>query len=147
VSEKLIDIRAACHPVRLLADCEAHLLLPQPLVTPFSMLPEDVRASLADKETLDFGLTVAREGFRFHDKCARLPNSLVVAYVLAIATSGGAREVLLAGFDGYPADDPRNGEMEELLASYLEHPEHLPLRSITPTRYHVPVTSLYGLVD
>ncbi|GGY79015.1 aldolase catalytic domain-containing protein [Marinobacter zhanjiangensis] len=147
VSEELIDIRAACHPVRLLADCDAHLLLPQPLVTPFSMLPDDVRQSLATKETLDFGLTVAREGFRFHEKCAQLPNSLVVAYVLAIATSGGAKEVLLAGFDGYSADDPRNGEMEELLAAYLEHPGHLPIRSITPTRYHVPVTSLYGLVD
>jgi 4-hydroxy 2-oxovalerate aldolase len=143
----LIDVRAACHPVRLLADCDAHLLLPQPLVTPYSMLPDDVRASLQKKETLDFGLIVSEEGFHFHQTSAQLPNSLVVAYVLAIATSGGAREVLMAGFDGFQADDPRNGEMEALLEAYLNHPAHIPNQSITPTRYRVPVTSVYGLVD
>lgn len=147
VAEELIDIRAACHPVRLLADCDAHLLLPQPLVTPYSMLPEDVRASLQTKEILDFGLTVDEVGFEFHQTSAQLPNSLVVAYVLAIATSGGAREVMMAGFDGFPADDPRNGEMEALLEAYLNHPAHLPVQSITPTRYRVPVTSVYGLVN
>lgn len=147
VSEELIDIRAACHPVRLLADCDTHLLLPQPLVTPYTMLPDDVRESLREKEILDFGLTVSEHGFEFHKTSAQLPNSLVVAYVLAIATSGAAREVLLAGFDGFPADDPRNSEMEALLEAYLEHPAHLPLQSITPTRYRVPVTSVYGLVD
>jgi 4-hydroxy 2-oxovalerate aldolase len=147
VAEELIDVRAACHPVRLLADCDAHLLLPQPLVTPYSMLPDDVRASLQKKETLDFGLIVSEEGFHFHQTSAQLPSSLVVAYVLAIATSGGAREVLMAGFDGFQADDPRNGEMEALLEAYLNHPAHLPIQSITPTRYRVPVTSVYGLVD
>lgn len=147
VAENLIDIRAACHPVRLLADCEAHLMLPQPLVTPYSMLPEDVQSSLESKELLDFGLTVTEQGFEFYEQCAKLPGSLVLAYVLAIATSGKARQVLLAGFDGYPADDPRNDEMEELFASYLQHAECLPIQSITPTRYRIPVVSIYGLVS
>ncbi len=147
IAEDLIDVRAACHPVRLLADCEAHLALPQPLVTPYSMLPEDVQSSLDGKDTLDFGLTVSEDGFEFLQRSARLPSSLVVAYVLAIITSGRASRIMMAGFDGYPADDPRNEEMEELLARYLEHPGRLPVQAITPTRYHLPVVSIYGLVN
>lgn len=147
VSDALIDARAACHPVRLLADCDAHRSLPQPLITPYSMLPEDVRQSLEGKEILDFGLKVSSDTFEFNASSAQLPNSLVVAYVLAIATSGGACRISLAGFDGFSADDPRNAEMEKLLELYLQHPEHLPLRSVTPTRYRVPTISIYGLVS
>ena len=147
VAEELINVRAACHPVRLLADCDAHLLLPQPLITPYSMLPDDVRDSLQGKEILDFGLTVSEDGFHFYQSSAQLPSSLVVAYVLAIASSGGARMVQMAGFDGFPADDPRNGEMEALLERYFNHPAHLPIQSITPTRYRMPETSVYGLID
>lgn len=47
---ELIDLRVACHPVRLLADCDAHTRLPQPLITPYSMLPADVREALMNKE-------------------------------------------------------------------------------------------------
>ena len=36
---ELIDLRVACHPVRLLADAERYATLPQPLITPVSMLP------------------------------------------------------------------------------------------------------------
>ncbi len=111
------------------------------------MLPEDVRQSLEGKEILDFGLKVSSDTFEFNASSAQLPNSLVVAYVLAIATSGGACRISLAGFDGFSADDPRNAEMEKLLELYLQHPEHLPLRSVTPTRYRVPTISIYGLVS
>lgn len=147
VDDSLIDARAACHPVRLLADCDAHMELPQPLITPYSMLPEDVRQSLEGKEILDFGLKVSKAAFEFYPTSAQLPNSLVVAYVLAIATSGGGSRISLAGFDGFSADDPRNSEMERLLEVYLQHTAHLPLRSITPTRYRVPTISIYGLVS
>lgn len=40
IASELIDIRAACHPVRLLTDSTIHNNLPQPLVIPFSMLPK-----------------------------------------------------------------------------------------------------------
>ncbi|WP_323751839.1 aldolase catalytic domain-containing protein [Marinobacter sp.] len=147
VDESLVDVRAACHPVRLLADCSAHRVLPQPLITPYSMLPDDVRQSLQGKEILDYGLKVSSEAFDFYPTSAQLPNSLVVAYVLAIATSGGATRISLAGFDGFSADDPRNSEMERLLNAYFQHSDHRPLRSITPTRYRVPTISVYGLVS
>lgn len=145
VDSELIDIRVASHPVRLLADCEAHTRLPQPLITPASMLPTDVLTALAGKQLLDYGLTVQADHFEFSDFFSTLPTSLVIAYALAIATSGNATRVLMAGFDGYGADDPRNTEMNRLLRTYLATRRHLELVAVTPTRYELPCRSIYSL--
>lgn len=143
IEADLIDLRAACHPVRLLADCQEHLKLPQPLVIPASMLPEDIYGELQGKKLLDFGLAVQSETFKFEDYYCILPTSLVITYTLALATSGGAQNILLAGFDGYPAGDPRNLEMDHILRLYLASANSRPLISVTPTKYNIQKDSVY----
>lgn len=145
IDSELIDLRVACHPVRLLADCEAHVKLPQPLITPFSMLPEDVQASLANKEVLDFGLNVEAGSFEFNDTYCTAPTSLVMAYAFAVITSGKANQILMAGFDGFSSDDPRSGEMQSLLKYYQIKAEALELLAITPTRYNIKSSSVYAI--
>lgn len=144
VTPDLIDVRVACHPVRLLADCETHTRLPQPLITPYSMLPEDVKESLKNKRVLDFGLAVQPDRFEFSDHHCTLPSSLVIGYALAVATSGQASRVLMAGFDGYGEDDPRTSEMQKLLDAYLLCGSALELLAVTPTRYSLPKRSIYS---
>lgn len=145
ISFELIDIRAACHPFRLFADCSIYKTLPQPLVVPASRLPTWVRGELESVNQLDFGLAVQPGEFQFGEASATAPSSLVIAYALAIATSGLAARILMAGFDGYSLEDPRAVEMEELIATYQRHPQSLPLLAITPTRFNLPVTSVYAL--
>ncbi|WP_298448164.1 aldolase catalytic domain-containing protein [uncultured Marinobacter sp.] len=146
IAAELINLRVACHPVRLLADCVTHTKLTQPLITPYSMLPQDVRQALADKEILDFGLNVEENKFEFGEHHCTLPTSLVMAYAFAIAGCGQANCVLLAGFDGYPAGDPRNSEMNDVVKLYRQSSGAAPLIAITPTRYDVPQKSVYGLL-
>lgn len=143
IKQSLINIRAACHPVRLLADCQEHMALPQPLVTPFSMLPDDIKQALATKEILDFGLEVSPQKFLLNEHYCTLPNSLVFTYALAIANSGGAKKINLVGFDGFGAEDPRSQEMGQTLKTYSEA-NGLPLCSLTPTRYDIPTQSIFG---
>lgn len=145
VDAELIDLRVACHPVRLLADCEAHTKLPQPLITPYSMLPADVQQALTDKEILDFGLNVKPDTFEFTNMHCTTPNSLVVSYALAIATSGKAKKIMMAGFDGYGADDPRSREMQYTLRNYREDSDALLIQAVTPTRYNIESKSIYAL--
>lgn len=145
IDADLIDYRIACHPVRLLADCEKHTQLPQPLITPFSMLPEEVQKSLGDKEVLDFGIKVEPNTFEFNETYCTAPTSLVVAYALAVINSGKANKALMAGFDGYSADDPRSHEIGYLLESYEAHSDTLNLKSITPSRYKLQVKSIYSM--
>jgi 4-hydroxy 2-oxovalerate aldolase len=145
IDQDLIDLRVACHPIRLLADVEEHSRLPQPLISPVSMLPGNVRDALVGKETLDYGLEVQADTFTFGDTHCVLPKCLVVAYSLAVASSGGASRVLLAGFDGYGADDPRTSEMQELITTFKQSTRGLELLSVTPTRYNLPIRSIYSM--
>ncbi|MDD4864940.1 MAG: aldolase catalytic domain-containing protein [Alishewanella agri] len=146
VSQSLIDVRVACHPIRLLADCEAHTQLPQPLITPASMLPADVLVSLKNKTLLDYGLSVKAGTFCFGEQISVLPTSLVICYALASITAGDASRIMMAGFDGYGADDPRNTEMNKLLKLYAANSAALELLSVTPSRYEIKSQSIYGLV-
>jgi 4-hydroxy 2-oxovalerate aldolase len=145
IAQELIDLRIACHPVRLLADCEEHTHLPQPLIAPVSILPKDIQNSLQSKELYDFGLNIELGCFAFNETHCTIPNSMVVAYTLAMVTSGKANRILMAGFDGYSADDPRSKEMQALLDIYLLTKDALELIAVTPTRYNLSVISVYLL--
>ncbi|MFT7565743.1 MAG: 4-hydroxy 2-oxovalerate aldolase [Pseudoalteromonas distincta] len=147
IAESLISYRVACHPVRLLADCSVHAGLPQPLITPASMLPEDVLHALKGKELFDYGLSIESEQFSFGEHSSTLPTSLVICYALAAITAGNATRLLMAGFDGYSSDDPRNSEMNKLLKLYTSQKQALELLSVTPTRYEIKSQSIYGLVE
>ena len=145
VAQSLIDVRVACHPIRLLADCEAHTQLPQPLITPASMLPTDVTAALDGKKLLDYGLSVKAATFEFGAKACVLPSSLVICYALATITAGGAAKIMMAGFDGYSAGDLRNDEIDNLLELYSASSGSISLLSLTPSFYNVEKISVYGV--
>jgi 4-hydroxy 2-oxovalerate aldolase len=65
---------------------------------------------------------------------------------LALATSGKATRILLAGFDGFGADDPRTQEMQKVLELYKESAV-LDVISITPTSYSIPTLSVYAMQE
>lgn len=145
VDINLIDVRAACHPVRLLADCALHTVLPQPLIAPASMLPKNILEAYRGKQLLDFGIAVQEKTFKFYPKYCILPTSLVIAYALSIATSGKASRILLAGFDGYGSADPRTLEVDNLLSTFSKVPNVPQLIAITPTQYKISSSSVYAL--
>jgi 4-hydroxy 2-oxovalerate aldolase len=110
------------------------------------MLPIDVRRSLASKKVLDFGLKVEPNSFSFSETYCTVPTSLVMAYAFAIAASGHANAIYLAGFDGYPAEDPRNTEMNDIVKQFQAIDKAPPLIAITPSRYDVIKLSVYGMI-
>lgn len=146
IDDALVDLRIACHPLRLLADWERYAALGCPLVLPLAQQEERFQEAVASVSVLDFGLTVVPGRFELGATAAVAPHMLVAAYALAIAASGRATSVQLAGFDGFSADDPRQQEMQETLALFRQQVSDMPLYSLTPTRYDVDVRSVYGLV-
>lgn len=144
ISESMIDLRVASHPVRLLADCDTHAKLSQPLVTPLSQLPEDIVASIGNKEVFDFGINIQSDCFEVGETSAVIPNSLVISYALALASSGGAAKIYLAGFDGFGAGDNRTHEMQKIF-SLFNSSLKVDIISITNTEYDIPSKSVYGL--
>ena len=55
------------------------------------------------------------------------------------------RRILLAGFDGYPNEDPRNDEVEKIIRDFSKTGFENSLVSITPTRFKgLLIKSIYG---
>jgi 4-hydroxy 2-oxovalerate aldolase len=145
INEKLINIRASCNALSLISDRNNFKKLKQTLVLPIGRMSQEIKNFLNSNKVLDFGLEVKQKKFEFKEKYAILPNSLVASYALGIATSGKAKRILLAGFDGYPSDDPRRVEMDEVLSLYRKFSKKTKILSITPTRFKVESVSIYAL--
>lgn len=147
IDDSLIDLRLACHPLRLLADSEMHSAQKQSLVTPTSALPQDVQQDLSDKTLLNYGLSVEAGAFEAGAQNCVLPSRLVAAYAIAVGIAGRASHLYLAGFDGFTSEDPRNHEMRQVLDLCMKAPDLPPVTSLTKTRYpSLKTLSVYGLI-
>ena len=135
INPDLINYRAACHPLRLLADMPTYKLLKQPLITPYSMLPEVIKKELNKDNILDFGIQIDPPLFSVDKNSCKIPNLLVLGYALGVVKSGKVSKIFLAGFDGYPTGDVRNNEVEDVINSFLIAFKEMNLISITPTSY------------
>jgi len=144
VDEGLIDLRVACHPMRLQADVEMHAKLPQPLITPASMLPDSFIKILSQKSLLDYGIGIEEGRFGFYDTHCIVPSSMVLAYALAVASSGNASNIIMAGFDGYSAGDIRNDEVDSIFEIYENAINALPIALVTPSKHKLTQKSVYG---
>ena len=81
--------------------------------------------------------------FKFNKDSAVCPNSLVFCYALAIAVSGKASNIVLAGFNGFNPDDPRQLEMERSF-SIFNSKSKTKITSITATKYKIEAEILYA---
>lgn len=140
-----IDLFIACHPIRLMADCKKHKLYDKPLITPFSMLPFDIKNELSNKKIYDFGISVHDTSFNFDSDFAIIPNSLVLSYALSTVTCGNASKIYLAGFDGYE-DSVLNKEVDDIFLNYKDSKGAIKdIISITPTMYNIKSLSVYTI--
>ena len=143
ISADLIAFRFASQPVRMMADVAEHKTLTQPIIAPFSALPNHITEAFEGQNLRDFGLQVKPEQFTFGEKTCISPSFLVFAYALAALTSGGANRIFLAGFDGYEGGDPRALEMRDILSQYRAA-SGTPLIAITPTKHDIKMISPFG---
>ena len=109
------------------------------------MLPKEF-VILKKKDTRDYGIGLSKNKFEYYDCHCIIPNSLVISYALALVTSGNAKNIFLAGFDGYAQGDSRNDEINDLLLQFQHCKQSPNVISITPTRFKNLITkSVYGI--
>lgn len=146
IDDSLIDVTAACHPSRLAALARG---VPasgaRRLMAPAAAMPAEILSGVrAGHEVLDYGLRVETEVLRFGRTGCALPSPLVCPYALSAAAAAGATRVLLAGFDGYAARDPRRDEMNRVLRMFEAAAPGVSVEAITPTGLDVRERSVYA---
>lgn len=149
LSSTVIDAHIACHPLRMIADSQLYLTMGKPLIAPQELLPAEELASLLQKGSLhNLGLSVSPSAeISAETGLIQLPKAQVLAFSLLACLSGGAAEVMLAGFDGYSAGDARRTEEQSLLDRILALDFPGTVSSITPTQYSLPTSSIYGILS
>ena len=144
ISSNLINVRAVCNTLRLLTDHNSFKQLPHKIILPYQRLSKSIRDKFKKIKKLDFGVEIKNNTFQFKKSSAIIPNSLAISYAIAIANSGRAKKIYLAGFDGYDADDPKRREMDELFLLYQSLQRKAEIISVTPTKYKVKSRSIYA---
>ena len=145
MKKKLIDIYAACNPLKLIANTENYKNLKSPLAIPKTLINKEIKKKLKKVKIFDFGVGLEHNTFKFNKDGAILPRLFTLVYALSIATSGKSKRILLAGFDGYGTTDIRTKILDELLHLYSTSVGSRPLLAITPTTYGINSTSIFAL--
>ena len=144
IGNELIDLRVACHAKRILSDLGTYERLPHPFVLPLASVEKSVNSQFNDEKFRDFGVRINEEKFDFDVSSATLPAPLSLAYALAIANSGAAKSIFIAGVDGYASGDARNYEIENTFSCYFHNENSVGIASITPTLFNVPISSVFS---
>lgn len=145
INEKLINLRACCHTLRIMSDVKHFRKLRQPLVLPLNSLPEYQRIKFKKIKVYNFGLQIKTNKFSFGEKETIAPNSLTISYALSLANSGKSKKIYVSGLDGYSSGDLRLDEMEHTIDIYQNLKKKAELISITPSKYKIKSTAIYAI--
>ena len=118
INKKLIDLYVACNPLTLLSDIKKIKKFNKPIVMPKSILSKKIISKLNSSKILDYGVGISENKFEIYEKCSSVPKLYTVAYALSVATSGQAKRILLAGFDGYGSEDRRTKIVDNIFYLY-----------------------------
>jgi len=139
----MVDAYVACHETRILIESDRYSNLAKPIILPLSRVPDSISKALQGIEILDYGLRINKDSFNIAENGCVLSKPLALIYAISVATAGGAKQIMMAGVDGYDPSDSRYLEMEEILEKYNLSQYQVPIHAITPTTYSFNQKSLY----
>ena len=137
-------MHVASHDSRILVEGSHYAELTKPIVLPLKRIKSSLGSTALHCELKDYGLSVADGIIEIGNTECTLPNSLAAGYAFSIATMGGAKNLFLVGFDGYPIDDLKQTEMNTLIKLYNELNISINIESLTETSYNVRKSSIYA---
>lgn len=141
IDTTLVDVIAVCHPERAVLDSHALSEAECEVVAPRALLDS---IGISVKRLRDVGYRVASGEFTTERNGVVIPHPIVAGYVFAMLAAGEAKRVLLAGFDGYTATDPRHVMMQESLNMFRAKQPATPVVAITRSSYDVPQRSMFA---
>ena len=143
INEKFISHYIASNENRIMLDIHKYLKLKKPIIMPFGRVSNFAR-KFKSRFIKDFGLKINEKKLNVKSNYCCLPNSLVFGYAVAACIAGNARNIYLAGFDGYDSNNSTNEDMLSLIKLYKNRYKNLNLISLTPTTYPINKSSLYA---
>ena len=134
IPNEFIDGIISANKSRILMDYKYYFDLNKPIYMPKDLISDIPNKDKIEKKINDYGSIITKDNLNINQKSCSIPFQLTAIYALALITIGGAKNVYLAGFDGYD-DKKLQNEMLKSLKLYKECKNSLKIISITPTTY------------
>ena len=138
--DRFIDYRVASHPNRIQIDHGLYKKFDNKLILPSNILNQKIVNNLKKQKNLMFNYNIKLSNNNriiVKKNEATLPNFLVLGYALSIAVSKNAKNIFLAGFEGFKKDNYANDESKNTLEIFKKRFKKINIRSITPTKYNL----------
>ena len=138
INEKLVHLRAACHPLRIISDIPLYKKLKTPILLPYSSFKSSVKKLIKRNKVnyIDYGLKLNVDNKIFVNKnyCI-LPSPLAIGYVLSIVSKIKEKRLFLAGFDGFDLSNPESDDSEPIISFFINNFLKLKPFILTPSKY------------
>lgn len=136
MKDKYIKYYLACNETRIMIDYKQYLNFPKKTILPIGRISKVMKKNFP-KEIKDFGMIVKKDRFNVSSNYCEIPNNLAISYALAISLIGKAKNIFLAGFDGYKKRKNLDIQMREFLSFLKKKHAYIKLKSVTPTNYNL----------
>ncbi len=134
IPEYLIDYYIAANETRISLEHQQYNNLKKPIIIPKIKLKE-IKKDFEKVNFIDYGVTIKTDTFAHYNNYAVLPYNLTFPYAVAVALIGKARNITIAGFDGYKRNHQMQIETQKTINCILRSNKNLKLSSLTKTSY------------
>lgn len=144
INQSHIDYYVVSNQEKIIIDFKNYYSTKKKIIIPKSRFLKIFPNKTYKKNFLDYGLKISNNNKLSLDKYfCTIPSNIVLFYALSLAIVGNAKNIYLAGFDGYGSDDPREIEINKNL-DFLSQNLGNKLTTITPSSYNIRKSSLYA---
>ena len=138
--EDLINLRVACHPMRILSDLKFHNSIKTKIAIPHSMMLKNIKKLIKVKKSqiLDYGLSIKYGSkIKIMKNYCIMPSPLAIGYCLSMLISCNIKsnQIFLAGFDGFEEASSDIDETAQIIMSLKKSYFKTKLKSLTATKY------------
>ena len=134
--EELIDYYISSNEIRIMVDQQKYNDLKKPIILPIIKLKK-IKKKYNKIKIYDYGIRLEDNIFKCYSTYSVMPNNLSFGYAISLAIIGKAKDIYLAGFDGYGKNHILQKEMIKTINLIIKNYPKLKLTSITSTTYPI----------
>ena len=138
INEKLINLRVACHPLRIVSDISLYKKFNTPILLPYSSFKSSIKKLIKKNKVnyIDYGLKLGiKNKVSINKKYCVLPSPLAIGYALSIVSGIKNKKLFFAGFDGFNLDNPESDDSKPIMNLFINNLFKLKAYTLTPSKY------------
>ncbi len=138
INEKLVDLRVACHPLRIISDIPLYKQINTPILLPYSSFKNSIKDLIKKNKInyIDYGLKLeANNKILINKNYCVLPSPLAIGYALSVVSKIKDKKLFFAGLDGFNLNNQESDDTELIIDLFINFILKTKPWTLTPSKY------------